>query len=64
MSVASLDDHVAPDYRNWVGVLFAVHQRVEVRGLDGEPGPVFCTCGDVWPCRSENEAARLLDFTL
>ena len=28
MSVASLDDQVAPDYRNWVGVLFATYNGV------------------------------------
>jgi hypothetical protein len=64
MIVASRDDQVVPDYRSWVGVLFAVHQKVAVRGPHGEAGPEYCTCGDVWPCRSEEIAARILDFPL
>ncbi|NUR28457.1 MAG: hypothetical protein HOV83_21895 [Catenulispora sp.] len=45
-------------------MLFATHRRVAVRGLDGGAGPEFCTCGDVWPCRSEQIAARILEFPL
>lgn len=43
-------------------MLFATHRRVAVRELDGRAGPEFCTCGDVWPCRSEQIAARILEF--
>lgn len=64
MSVASADDVVVRESRGWVGVLFAVHRRVAVRALDGGAGPEFCTCGDVWPCRNEALAARMLDFPL
>ena len=59
-------------YRVLVGALFAVHRRVVVRpdlaatadrpGDATRGGPEFCTCGDVWPCRSESEAARILDW--
>ena len=52
------------DHRSLVGVLFAVHRRVAVRLDDGTGGPVFCTCGDLWPCRSEELAASVLDFPL
>jgi hypothetical protein len=52
------------DQRSLVGVLFAIHRRVPVRLADGSAGPVFCTCGDVWPCRSEELAASVLDFPL
>lgn len=45
------------DYREVVSHLFAEHQRV---GL--QDGPVFCTCGQYWPCRSERLAAQLLDW--
>ena len=70
MSVAAVLDQAAPpaaalsapDYRALVGALFAVHRRVVVRLDDGAEGPVFCTCGDVWPCRNEELAASLLDF--
>ena len=60
-------------HRVLVGALFAVHRRVVVRlDLDyaaaaggpeaaPRPGPEFCTCGDVWPCRIEDAAARILD---
>jgi hypothetical protein len=59
LSVASLDEVVVPDHRSLVRVLFATHRRVAVRN-----GPEFCTCGDVWPCRSEELAARILDDPL
>lgn len=62
MSVASLEAAVDSQLRGWVGVLFATHRRVVVRTADGAAGPEFCTCGDVWPCRSEELAARILDF--
>lgn len=52
------------DYRSLVGALFAVHRRVVVRLGDGAAGPMFCTCGDVWPCRNEELAATVLDFPL
>src|SRR4051812_44613365 len=48
LSVASLDEIVVPDRRGLARALFATHRRVAVRN-----GPEFCTCGDVWPCRSE-----------
>jgi hypothetical protein len=44
-----------------VGVLFATHRRVAVRTPAGTAGPEFCTCGDVWPCRREELAVRILD---
>ena len=55
---------VAPDSRGWVGVLFATHRRVAVRTAAGTAGPQFCTCGDVWPCRREELAVRILDSAL
>ena len=73
MSVAVVVEPVAPssarssapysgEFRAMVSALFAVHRRVPVRDADGVEGPVFCTCGDVWPCRNEELASRLLDF--
>ena len=67
-------DHPLDTYRTLVGSLFAVHRRVVVRtviGADADTdatgtnvdGPEFCTCGDVWPCRSEDAAARILDWS-
>jgi hypothetical protein len=45
-----------------ISALFSPHRRVEVRLGDGLVGPQFCTCGDVWPCRVEEAAARILDL--
>jgi hypothetical protein len=65
------------DYRVLVGALFAMHRRVVVRpdlvdeadaavevtaATAATPGPEYCTCGDVWPCRTESDAARILDW--
>ena len=44
-----------------ISALFSPHRRVEVRLGDGLVGPRFCTCGDLWPCRVEEAAARILD---
>lgn len=64
MSIASQQrvETTEPALRSWVAVLFATHRRVAVRTEDGAAGPEFCTCGDVWPCRSEELAARILDL--
>ena len=50
-------------HRITVDALFATHRRVVVRRdpVSGETAAEFCTCGDVWPCRSEELAARVLD---
>ena len=50
------------EIRARVSALFAIHRRVAVTLPDGQQGPEFCTCGDVWPCRNEADAATLLDF--
>lgn len=51
----------SPDSRALVSVLFAVHRRVVVRIDGARLGPQYCTCGDLWPCQSEADAARILD---
>ncbi len=61
MSVTQLQSQ-RREYRELISALFAVHRRVVVRGSDGAAGPEFCTCGDVWPCRNEAEAACVLDW--
>jgi hypothetical protein len=48
-------------YNALVSALFAVHRRVVVRMADSAGAVEFCTCGDVWPCRVEDAAARILD---
>lgn len=45
-----------------ISALFFPHRRVVVHLDGGAAGPQFCTCGDVWPCRVEEAAARVLDL--
>lgn len=56
------DSPVEPVRGPLVSALFTPHRRVAVRLAGGAAGPQFCTCGDVWPCRVEEAAARLLDL--
>ncbi|MCI0687487.1 MAG: hypothetical protein L0Y54_09665 [Sporichthyaceae bacterium] len=48
-----LDDQL-DEYRALVSTVFAEHRKLPLQQR--------CTCGDAWPCGSEERAAQLLDW--